>query len=161
FDKWYHSAHRFSSFSNPAYLFSVRETRKVSMERDGSMQAARWCAGCHDLVPFFSGVFDDPKFDDVNDPTAKAGITCTACHASTSVNRAKATPDYTTEEPAHYRSASSDTPFLEGVTRQLIKAKRAFHKKTFLKPLHKTAEFCGTCHKVHLPPELNKYKWLR
>jgi len=27
--------------------------------------------------------------------------------------------------------------------------------------LHKTAEFCGTCHKVHLPEQLNDYKWLR
>ncbi|MCH8804855.1 MAG: tetratricopeptide repeat protein, partial [Planctomycetes bacterium] len=33
--------------------------------------------------------------------------------------------------------------------------------KTFLKPLHKTPEFCGTCHKVHLPVEVNAYKWLR
>ena len=33
--------------------------------------------------------------------------------------------------------------------------------RTFLKPLHRSAEFCGTCHKVHLPAELNGYKWLR
>ncbi|HBO50615.1 MAG TPA: hypothetical protein DD471_01420, partial [Planctomycetes bacterium] len=43
----------------------------------------------------------------------------------------------------------------------LIKGKPAFHKRTFLKPVHQTTEFCGTCHKVHLPEELNKYKWLR
>ena len=41
---------------------------------------------------------------------------------------------------------------------QLIKAKPELHKKTFLKPLHKSAEFCSTCHKVHLPVELNHYK---
>jgi tetratricopeptide (TPR) repeat protein len=159
--KWYHSAHRFSSFSNPAYLFSVRETRKVSMERDGNMQAARWCAGCHDVVPFFSGYFDDPNFDDVNHPTASAGITCTACHAITHVNSTKGNSDYTIEEPSHYPFAFSDSPFLQWVNRQLVKSKPAFHKKTFLKPLHKTTEFCGSCHKVHLPPELNAYKWLR
>jgi hypothetical protein len=56
------------------------------MDRDGSVQAARFCAGCHDLVPFFSGAFDDPDFDDVNHPTAQAGITCTGCHAITNVN---------------------------------------------------------------------------
>ncbi len=27
---WSHSVHRFSSFNNPAYLFSVRETRASS-----------------------------------------------------------------------------------------------------------------------------------
>ena len=41
FGKWSHSAHRFSSFSNPAYLFSVRETRRVSKERDGNLNASR------------------------------------------------------------------------------------------------------------------------
>jgi hypothetical protein len=74
YDGWFHSAHRRSSFNNKAYLMSVRETRKVSLERDGSTQASRWCAGCHDPVPFFSGEFDDPNFDDVHDPTGQAGI---------------------------------------------------------------------------------------
>ncbi|MFM7150770.1 MAG: hypothetical protein ACKO23_13090, partial [Gemmataceae bacterium] len=73
----FHSAHKFSSFNNPAYLASVRETRKKSLERDGQVRGSRWCAGCHDPVPFFSGAFDNPNYDDVNDPTAHAGITCT------------------------------------------------------------------------------------
>ena len=30
-----------------------------------------------------------------------------------------------------------------------------------LKPLQKTTEFCGACHKGHLPTELTDYKWLR
>ena len=51
-EQWRHSAHRFSSFSNPAYLFSVRNTRQVSLERDGNVRASRFCAGCHDPVPF-------------------------------------------------------------------------------------------------------------
>jgi tetratricopeptide (TPR) repeat protein len=161
YGKWSHSAHRFASFNNPAYLFSVRGTRKVSMERDGNMQAARWCAGCHDLVPFFSGQFDDPKFDDVNNPTSQAGLTCTTCHAITNINSPKGNSDYTIEEPSHYPFAFSENPFLQWVNRQLVKSKPEFHKKTFLKPLHKTAEFCGTCHKVSLPVELNAYKWLR
>jgi tetratricopeptide (TPR) repeat protein len=161
YNGWYHSAHRFSSFNNPAYLSSVRETRKFSMERDGNMKAARWCAGCHDPVPFFGGMFDDPNYDDVNHPTAKAGITCTTCHAITNVNSARGNADFTIEEPIHYPFAMSDNPLLQWINNQLVKAKPSFHKATFLKPLHKTSEFCSTCHKVHLPEELNKYKWLR
>ena len=30
----------------------------------------------------------------------------------------------------------------------LVKAKPDFHKKTFLKPFHKTAEFCATCRRL-------------
>jgi hypothetical protein len=154
---WSYSMHRLSSFNNPAYLFSVRETREVANEKNG----ARFCAGCHDPVVFFSGKFDDPDFDDVNDPSGQAGITCTVCHAITHVNSPRGNSDYTIEEPLHYPFAFSANETLRYVNEQLVKAKPALHKKTFLKPLHKTAEFCSTCHKVHLPEELNGYKWLR
>ncbi|HVS15460.1 MAG TPA: multiheme c-type cytochrome [Thermoanaerobaculia bacterium] len=158
---WSYSMHRFSSFNNPAYLFSVRETRQVALERDGNLQASRWCAGCHDPVVFFSGRFDDPEFDDVNDPTGQAGITCTVCHAITHVNSPRGNSDYTIEEPLHYPFAFSENQALRWVNEQLVKSKPELHKKTFLKPLHQSTEFCATCHKVHLPPELNNYKWLR
>jgi tetratricopeptide (TPR) repeat protein len=166
YEKWSHSAHRFSSFSNPAYLFSVRETRRVSMERDGNVHASRWCAGCHDPAPFFSGAFESARFDDPGydlsaDPTAGAGITCTTCHAITNVNSTRGNADFTLEEPLHYPFAFSDNPVLKWINRQLVKSKPAFHKKTFLKDLHRNAEFCSTCHKVHLPEELNHYKWVR
>ncbi|HEY1192069.1 MAG TPA: multiheme c-type cytochrome, partial [Gemmata sp.] len=154
----FHSAHKFSSFNNPAYLFSVRETRKAGLERDGTVKASRWCAGCHDVVPFVSGAFDDPNYDDVNDPTAHAGITCTVCHAMTHVNGTFGNGAYTLEEPAHYPFAQSKNPLLQWVNNQMVKAKPDFHKQTFLKPFHKTAEFCATCHKVSLPVELNHYK---
>ena len=135
-------------------------------ERDGNVQGARFCAGCHDPVPFFSGEFDKPHFDDpeydlASDKNANAGITCTSCHAITNINTNRGNGDYTIEEPLHYPFTFSENPALQWVNRQLVKAKPAFHKKTFLKPLHESTEFCGTCHKVHLPPELNDYKWLR
>lgn len=155
---WSDSVHRFSSFNNPPYLASVSQTREVSLQRDGSVQASRWCAGCHDPVPFFSGAFDDPSFDMLQHKTAKAGITCTVCHAITNVNSVRGNADYTIEEPLHYPFAASDNSLLQWVNNQLVKAKPSFHKKTFLKPFHKTAEFCSTCHKVHLPKALNHYK---
>jgi tetratricopeptide (TPR) repeat protein len=148
-----HSAHRFSSFNNPAYLFSVRETRR----RMGT-RASRWCAGCHDPVPFFSGQFDDPNFDDVNNPTAHAGITCTVCHSITNVNSRSGNGDYTIEEPIHYPFAYSDDPVLQWLNEQMVKAKPEFHKRTFLKPFHKTEAFCSVCHKVGVPQEVNHYK---
>lgn len=155
---WKDSVHHFSSFNNPTYLASVRETRKVAFERDGNVQASRWCAGCHDPVPFFSGAFDDPKFDDVNHPTSQAGVTCSVCHAITNVNSTRGNADYTIEEPEHYPFAYADSGALLWVNHQLIKAKPSMHKKTFLKDFHKSAEFCSTCHKVHIPGELNHYK---
>ncbi|MBJ40433.1 MAG: hypothetical protein CMD83_18595 [Gammaproteobacteria bacterium] len=159
--QWEHSAHRFASFNNPAYLFSVRNTRKVALERDGDVRAARFCAGCHDPVPLFSGAFDEPDFDDEEHPTAHAGITCTACHAITELGSPRGNGDYIIDAPEHYPFAFSENARLRALNHLLIKGKPAHHRATFLKPLHRTSEFCGTCHKVHLPQALNKYKWLR
>lgn len=155
---WFHSAHHFSSFNNPPYRFSVRETRRVSLERDGNTRPSRWCAGCHDPVPFLSGAFDDPHFDDVNHPTAHAGITCTVCHAMTNVNSTIGNGDYTIEEPLHYPFATSKNPLLQWINNQTVKAKPDFHRQTMLKTFHRSAEFCSTCHKVSLPVALNHYK---
>ena len=33
------------------------ELTGVALRRDGDVRAARWCAGCHDPVPFLSGAF--------------------------------------------------------------------------------------------------------
>lgn len=168
YKQWSHSVHRFSSFNNPPYEFSVKGTRRAMMERDGNLQGSRWCAGCHDPVPFFSGEFEDSRFDDPHydlssDAMANAGITCTVCHSIVHVPSATVgNADYTIDEPIHYPFAFSENPVLKWVNRQLIKAKPEFHKATFLKPdVHRSTQFCGTCHKVHLPPELNDYKWLR
>ena len=37
------------------------------------------------------------------------------------------------------------------------------HRRTFLKPFMRqdSAEFCATCHKVHLDQPVNHYRWLR
>lgn len=157
-DSFIHSAHKLSSFNNPAYRASVRETRRVASERNGTLQASRWCAGCHDPVPFFTGKFDDPNYDDVGDPSAHAGITCTACHAIQSVDSHLGNADYTIDEPKHYPFAYSDNPLLQSLNSLMVKAKPAFHKHEMLKPFHKTAEFCGTCHKVSLPKDVTNYR---
>lgn len=150
---WALSAHKFSSFNNPAYLVSVHETRESR-----GIKASRWCAGCHDPVPFLSGRFDDPNFDMFEDKTAHAGITCTVCHAISTVNSNRGNADYTIEAPIHYPFAYSENSVLKWINHQLVKAKPSFHKQMMLKPFHKTEEFCSTCHKVHLPEEVTDYK---
>ncbi len=155
------SMHRFSSFNNPAYRFSIDEARAVLLERDKEVKVARLCAACHDQVPLFSGQFDDPGYQPDEDSGAQAGITCIGCHAITAINSPRGNGSYDFQDPPRYPFAFSGNTFLQAVNRQLIKAKSVFHKATFLKPIHQTPEFCSACHKVHLPYELNQYKWLR
>ncbi|MEN8762333.1 MAG: multiheme c-type cytochrome [Thiogranum sp.] len=155
------SMHRLSSFNNPAYRFSIDEARQVLLERDGNVQVAQLCAGCHDPLPLMSGRFSDPAYDPEKDPASQAGISCLACHAITQVNSPRGNADYTLVDPPRYPFAFSDNAFLQAINHQLIKARPALHKKTLLKPVHKRAEFCSVCHKVHLPYALNHYRWLR
>lgn len=155
------SMHRASSFNNPAYRAAVEETRAVLLARDGDVEAARLCAVCHDQVPLFAGRFDDPAYDPDTDPGASAGIGCLGCHAITAVNSPVGNGDYSIAPPPRYPFADSDSALERFLHRQLIRAKPAFHKRTLLKPMHQTPEFCATCHKVHLPQALNHYRWLR
>ncbi len=155
---WSESAHHFSSFSNPAYLASVLETRRVMTDRDGSPQASRWCAGCHDPVLLLSGGFDRSDFDLLNDPAADSGITCTVCHAVTDVDHTRGNGGYTIEAPQHYPFANSSQPILQWINHQLIRLDPTVHKQTFLRDLHSQAEFCSACHKVHIPQALNHYR---
>ena len=144
--------------SNHGLHGAIKETRAVALARDGNLKASRWCAGCHDPVPFLSGGFDDPNFDVEKDPTGQAGLTCTVCHAITHVNSTVGNGDYTIDEPVHYPFAYSSNPTLQYVNQLLVKAKPEFHKKTFLKPFMRTAEYCSLCHKVSLPREVTQYK---
>ncbi len=155
------SMHRFSSFNNPAYRAAVDETRAVLLARDGTVQAARLCAVCHDQAPLFSGRFDDPAYDPETDPAATAGIGCLGCHAITAVNSPVGNGAYNIAPPPRYPFADSRSVVGRFLHRQLIRAKPAFHKRTLLKPVHRSPELCAACHKVHLPPALNHYRWLR
>jgi tetratricopeptide (TPR) repeat protein len=155
------SMHRFSSFNNPAYRAAVDEARAVLRERDGDVRAARLCAVCHDQVPLFSGRFDDPHYDPDTDPGAAAGIGCLGCHAIADVNSPIGNGDYSIVAPPRYPFADSASGIGRFLHRQLIRAKPAFHKRTLLKPVHASPEFCAACHKVHLPQALNHYRWLR
>jgi tetratricopeptide (TPR) repeat protein len=155
------SIHALSSFNNPAYRASVEETRNVLLARDGNVQAARLCASCHDPVPLYSGRFDDPAYDPDSDPGSRSGITCMTCHAIADLGGPRGNGDYRLADPPPYPFDGSDQPLFKTLNRQLIRAKPELHKQSLLKPLHKSAELCSTCHKVHLPEALNHYRWLR
>ena len=163
---WARSAHAASSFNNPMYAFSVRETRRRAFAREGSVKDANFCAGCHDPVPFLSGAFedtrwDDPDYDAAHDPMGSASITCVACHAITEVG-VRGNADFTIAEPAPYPFESAEDGIGAWLNRQLVKARPGLHARTYLKPeVHRSAEFCSTCHKVFLPESLNDYRWMR
>ncbi len=158
FHQWERSAHRFSSFNNPFYRKSV----ELMADRVGR-ERTKWCSGCHDPVVLFTGQMGaatQAKFS-YDSWEAQQGLTCMSCHSIVEVKDVKGNGSYVIEEAKQYPFAFSKNKTLQAVNRLLIRMEPSLHRKTFLKPVHRTPEFCSSCHKVALIPALNSYRWMR
>jgi len=154
--QWEASAHRFSSFNNPYYRKSV----EALVERAGN-EPARWCASCHDPLVLYTGRFSDDELLDFEHPTFSAGLTCLSCHAIEGLRDVRGNGRYVIAQPDEYPFARSTDNTPRWIHNTLVRANPEPHREAMLKPVHQTMEFCGTCHKVGLPPEVNNYRWKR
>jgi Flp pilus assembly protein TadD len=155
--QWQSSAHRFSSFNNQWYRKSIEY-----MQDTIGVQSSKWCAGCHDVAVLLNGMFDRPVREILDTPEAQAGLACTACHAIVNVKSTMGQGDYEIEYPPLHRLAASENRFLQIFHDFLVKVDPEPHRRAFLKPFHKSnAEFCSSCHKVHLDEPVNNYRWIR
>jgi tetratricopeptide (TPR) repeat protein len=158
YDQWYSSAHHFSSFNNQWYRKSIEYMQEVA-----GVRASKWCAGCHDPALLFSGMFDAPIKDQIDRAEAQAGMGCMMCHTITTVKSTMGQGDYLIEYPKLHELASSENPVVRTLHDFLVKVNPEPHRRTFLKPFvrNQTADFCSTCHKVHLDIPVNHYRWIR
>src|SRR5215510_6367490 len=151
FHQWERSAHRFSSFNNPFYRKSVElMADQVGRER------TKWCSGCHDPVVLFTGQMGKATQASFSYDSweAQQGLTCMSCHSIAEIKDVKGNGAYVIEESKQYPFAFSKNKTLAAINRLLIRMEPSLHRKTFLKPFHRTPEFCSTCHKVELIPAL-------
>ena len=67
------------------------------------------------------------------------------------------------EYPPLHQLLSSKNPFIRKTDHFLTYLDPEPHKKTFMKPFMRedAAEFCASCHKVHLDVPVNSYRWFR
>ena len=158
YDQWNSSAHHFSSFNNQWYRKSIEYMQDVV-----GTQPSKWCAGCHDHAVFFNGRFDRPIRDQIDTPEAQAGLSCTSCHAITKVHGTMGQGGFEVEYPPLHDLAASENTLLRFAHDTLLYLDPQPHRETFLKPFHReqTADFCSSCHKVHLDVPVNGYRWFR
>ncbi len=156
YKQWNESVHHFSSFNNPYYRKSVE---LLIAERE--VAPVRWCASCHDAMVLYPGRMQDKKVIDMDHPNGQAGITCLSCHAIDALRDVKGNGRVVMAEPDEYPFARSQSPMGKWIHNKLVKSKPEPHRRAMLKPMHKTPEFCGACHKVGIPPEVNAYRWKR
>lgn len=158
YEQWEASAHHFSSFNNQWYRKSIEYMQEVV-----GVQPSKWCAGCHDQALLFNGMFDRPLAEIIDTPEAHAGIGCNGCHAIAAVKDTMGNGGYVIEYPPLHDLATSENPVIKFIHDFLIRVDPEPHRRTFLKPFVRTqtAEFCSSCHKVHLDKPVNQYRWLR
>ncbi|MGB9464461.1 MAG: tetratricopeptide repeat protein [Candidatus Acidiferrum sp.] len=158
YKQWNSSAHHFSSFNNQWYRKSIEYMQDVA-----GVKSSKWCAGCHDPSLLFSGMFDTPIRQIENTPAAKAGLSCLMCHSIVQVKSTMGQGDFTLEYPKLHELAASDNIFVRTMHDFVVKLNPEPHRRTFLKPFMRTqvAEFCSSCHKVHLDVPVNRYRWVR
>src|SRR5712691_6708377 len=158
YKQWDSSMHHFSSFNNQWYRKSVEYMQSVA-----GVRSSKWCAGCHDPALLYSGLFDTPIEQIVDRPEARAGLGCLMCHSIVQVKSTMGQGDFFLEYPKLHELAASDNPLVRKLHDFVVRLNPEPHRRTFLKPFMRadTAEFCSSCHKVHLDVPVNRYRWIR
>src|SRR5277367_770011 len=158
YKQWKSSAHHFSSFNNQWYRKSIEY-----MQDTIGVKPSKWCAGCHDPALLYSGMFDRPIREVENTPAGQAGLGCMMCHSISQVKSTMGQADFLLEYPALHKMAASKNPVVVRLHDFLTELNPEPHRRVFLKPFMRTqtADFCSTCHKVHLDVPVNHYRWVR
>ena len=158
YNQWFSSAHHFSSFNNQWYRKSIEY-----MQDTIGTRPSKWCGGCHDPAVLYAGLMDTPIKQIVHRPEAQAGLGCMMCHSIANVKSTMGQGDFYLEYPKLHELAATQNPVARAMHDFLIKLNPEPHRRVFLKPFmrEQTAEFCSSCHKVHLDVPLNHYRWFR
>jgi tetratricopeptide (TPR) repeat protein len=156
YQQWKSSMHHMASFNNQFYRKSIEYMQSVTGTR-----GSKWCAGCHDHAVFFNGRFDRPISQQIDTPEAQAGLGCMSCHAIVHLGGTMGNSDFALEYPPLHQLASSHSRPVRAIASFLTYLNPQPHRRTFLKPFMRDAEFCSACHKVHLDVPVNNYRWLR
>jgi Flp pilus assembly protein TadD len=158
YQQWKSSMHHFASFNNQFYRRSIEHMQELS-----GTQGSKWCAGCHDHAVFFNGRFDRPIKEQVDTPEAQNGLGCLSCHSIVHVNGSVGNGGFTIGYPPLHNLASSKNPWIKKANEFITYLNPEPHRRTFMKAFMRqdSAEFCSTCHKVHLDEPVNHYRWFR
>ncbi|HXJ89339.1 MAG TPA: tetratricopeptide repeat protein [Candidatus Binatia bacterium] len=158
YNQWFSSAHHFSSFNNQWYRKSIEY-----MQDTIGTKPSKWCGGCHDPAVLYAGLMDTPIKEIVHRPEAQAGLGCMMCHSIAKVKSTMGQADFYLEYPKLHELAATKNPIARELHDFLIKLNPEPHRRVFLKPFMRdqTAEFCSSCHKVHLDVPVNHYRWFR
>jgi Flp pilus assembly protein TadD len=152
YHQWRQALHS-NSFRAPFYRASVN-----ILIRTKGIEFARHCDSCHNPVGVLAGALNtgstlDRSFD-------RDGLTCATCHSIQSVQTKLGNGGFVMGVPAVMVDEQGNR--IPGIVPDAeILAHPDRHSQAVMRNILQTPEFCASCHKANLPPQLNSYKWIR
>ncbi len=146
--EWEPSAHRFSAM-NPSF-----QAIQKNFAAESEPAETRYCAGCHDPISLFAGAKDIHN-QSLSAPGMQEGCSCVVCHSIDKVDQ-RGNADYVLVPPHKYLWESTEG-WTKAVSDFLIRAYPRQHLADYDRPLMRTPEFCGACHKQFIPEALNRF----
>lgn len=146
--EWSPSAHRFSAINDP--FQAVQKAFSV----DRGPAETRYCGGCHDPISLFAGAKDLHNLE-LSAPGMVEGISCRACHSIAAVDR-RGNADYVMVAPRPYLWEGQEG-WRKQVSDFLIRSAPQRHLEDYDRPVLRTPEYCGACHKQFIPEALNRF----
>jgi Flp pilus assembly protein TadD len=152
YHQWRQALHS-NSFRAPFYRASVN-----ILIRTKGIEFARHCDSCHNPVGVLAGALNtgstlDRSFD-------RDGLTCATCHSIQSVQTKLGNGGFVMGVPAVMVDEQGNR--IPGIVPDAeILAHPDRHSQAVMRNILHTPEFCASCHKANLPPQLNSYKWIR
>lgn len=148
-DEWLPSAHRYSSMD---FVF---QKVQANMAEERSPELTRYCAGCHDPIALFSGAKSVGN-EGLSVHGADEGTSCLVCHSIVQTD-VRGNADYTMTQVPRYLYETREGKWAELISYFLIRTYPAQHKASYTRPLYKSAEYCGACHKQYVDEEVNLF----
>ncbi len=145
--EWLPSAHRYSS------LDDMFQRVQRLMVQETSPEHTRYCAGCHDPISLFSGAKNAGNIT-LSAVGSNEGSSCLVCHSIVQAD-VQGNGDYTIRAPRRYVYELDEGPLAKFLSDFLIRSYPEHHVRSYSRPLYKTAEFCGACHKQYIDKEVN------
>ncbi|MEW6233801.1 MAG: DUF4405 domain-containing protein [Candidatus Omnitrophota bacterium] len=147
YQEWLPSAHRYSSLD---HLF---QRTQEFMAEETSPEQTRYCAGCHDPISLFAGAKNQSNIT-LSAKGADEGGSCIVCHSIVQTDT-QGNADYTLRPPTPYFFEKESHPAARWLSHFLIRAYPRHHVESYSRPLYKSPEYCGACHKQYIDKEVN------
>jgi hypothetical protein len=145
--EWLPSAHRYSS------LDDMFQRVQALMAQETSPEHTRYCAGCHDPISLFGGAKNAGNIT-LSAEGANEGSSCIVCHSIVQTD-VQGNGDYTLRPPRRYAYETASGRVGRFLAEFLIRTYPRHHVESYSRPLYKTPEFCGACHKQYVDKEVN------